>query len=158
MSAPPTAAAKKAPDAMDIMRQNQSPPGVLRLLTWNIDGLDQDHGDLIERCVSVIEYIVDNGFTIVLLQEIVEPTLQTIRRFLSPLYDIHFPQPFLLPYFSIILTQKQRVKVIGKMERTTFPTRMGRELLSMICEVDGHRYYVSTAHLESQKQGEAYRF
>ncbi|CAD7957563.1 unnamed protein product [Amoebophrya sp. A25] len=156
--------------ALDIFKEKQAPHGVVRLLTWNIDGLDDSCDDIVERLVNgVIDSIVELAPSIVLLQEVIDPTLKVLRRFLDPLFHILAPTPTLMPYFSVILLQKGRCKkdeavmswsssststVPPQLQRTRFPTtRMGRELLSTRVSVDSLSLQVCTAHLESTKDG-----
>eukprot|EP00392_Amoebophrya_sp_AT5.2_P002317 g2322.t1 len=83
------------PTARDLLLQKQSPAGTLRLLTWNVDGLD--HADYcVERLVhGVIDTIVDTAPTVVFLQELVPDTVHVLRKFLcnastpgGALYDL----------------------------------------------------------------------
>ncbi|CAD7953114.1 unnamed protein product [Amoebophrya sp. A120] len=167
--------------ALDIFRDAEAPRNTIRVLTWNIDGLDTENNDVIHRTVEgVVSTIVDKAPSIVLLQEVIEPTLKTIQRFLFPIYEIYAPATPKMPYFSAILLQKGRVKQLGKevngkqeisalipqsaasdrvLKRLDFATsRMGRELLYMDdISIDGHALYISTAHLESQKDSAAER-
>ena len=48
-------------NAIDQLRLKGAGRNVLRLLTWNIDGLDQEHGDVVERLTGVIEVGVLGG-------------------------------------------------------------------------------------------------
>tara|TARA_A100001015_G_C14478734_1_gene514658 strand:- start:197 stop:415 length:219 start_codon:yes stop_codon:yes gene_type:complete len=52
-------AAGQPKTAMDILKENSAEKGTIRILTWNIDGLDEHHGDVQSRTIDVVEQIVD---------------------------------------------------------------------------------------------------
>jgi len=131
---------------------NQAPFQVLRVLSWNIDGLDTEHGDLVQRTIQAVSDIVDAAPTVVFLQELIMPTLNLIRRLLHPLYHILSNRNPPGEYFTAILLLKKRVKLTKDVKIVPFPnSKMARELLNVECEVDDFPVYLSTSHLESLK-------
>ena len=58
-----------------------------------------------QRLMGVIQTIVAEAPLVVCLQEVIEPTLKMLHKFLHPMYEFHAPQPGteLLPYFCVML-------------------------------------------------------
>eukprot|EP00397_Hematodinium_sp_SG-2012_P040142 GEMP01043936.1.p1 GENE.GEMP01043936.1~~GEMP01043936.1.p1 ORF type:complete len:359 (+),score=81.22 GEMP01043936.1:48-1079(+) len=144
-------------NAQVILEVKQAPPGTLRLLSWNIDGIDENSSDVVARTAQVCIELIDSAVSVVFLQEVIAPTLQVIQRILGPLYHIVVPPNPTVPYFCIMLLQKERVKVTSPVTISRFETSMGRELLSVNVNIDGNSVYLSTAHLESTKNFAAER-
>ena len=52
-------------------------------MSWNIDGLDQEHGDVSLRTMGVVQEILRNFPDVIFLQEVVEGALVKMGPFLS---------------------------------------------------------------------------
>lgn len=147
---PPAPLGMESENAQVILEVKQAPPKTLRLLSWNIDGIDNT-GDEIARTVQVCSDIIDHGVSVIFLQEVVGQTLQIINRLLNPLYHLVVPPCPEAPYFCIMLLQRDRVKIQSPVTMTKFETQMGRELMGINVIIDDTPVYLSTAHLESTK-------
>ena len=140
------------------MGQNQSEesydgPGIkLRLLSWNIDGLDGK--DVRQRTESVIQLIQSRRPHIIFLQEVIPPTLSQIRNKLGSNYSIHISPKISFQYFPIILVTKKcpKITIDGEVGMFDFPgSTMGRQLLQLFIKICGVPFALYTSHLESMK-------
>ena len=137
----------------------QASPGIVRIMSWNIDGLDEVDGPevLMHRTLDVALAIAKARPVAVLLQECVPQALKLLdaQPVLGGSYDILVPQNPPLPYYVAILLDKKRTQLLNGPDTLDFPTtQMGRQLLSAVVIVDDHRQsplVLATAHLESTK-------
>lgn len=134
-------------------------PGLnLRLLSWNIDGLDER--DLRERTEEVCRLILLKRPHVVFLQEVVQPTLGILERKLGHIYSLVVnPTPTFHYYPAMLINQKcGEVVVQGKLEVLDFPgTSMGRHLLQLPIAFHGVSLQLLTSHLESTRDYAAER-
>ena len=129
-------------------------PGLkLKLLSWNIDGLDGK--DLTTRTEAVVDLIKSRSPHVVFLQEVVSQTLSLIHTKLGPTYSIHISPKITVHYFVAILVTKkcsQKITLDGDIGMFDFPgTTMGRHLLQLFIKVCGVPIALYTSHLESMK-------
>eukprot|EP00913_Durusdinium_trenchii_P014316 g13431.t1 len=104
----------------------------LRVLSWNIDGLDEVGGGqaLALRVLAVAKHIARERPLAVLLQEVIPPALELLSsdKVLGAAYEVLVPKDPPLPYYVAMLVDK-RVKW-GEVETVPFPkSQMGRQLL-----------------------------
>jgi len=138
-------------------------PEDLRIVSWNIDGLDEEGGPegTMRRTLAAALHIARQRPAAVLLQEIIPPALELLaaKPVLGGVYDIVVPDNPPQPYYVAILLDRRRVRQLGKPITITFPTsQMGRQLLSVCVEHAGHPpLVIATAHLESMKDHGAER-
>ncbi|KAF4688828.1 Tyrosyl-DNA phosphodiesterase 2 [Perkinsus olseni] len=140
-------------------QSDPSPISTLKILSWNVDGLDQhsDETDMTARAMTVASHIVDERPHVVLLQELIDFNLTWLRRLLSEFYDFYIQSSPPLPYFVGILIDRSAVAIRGPLVTDNFATtKMGRALLSLNGEVrlttgDRVKVHIATAHLESTK-------
>lgn len=142
----------------------QAPPKDLKILSWNIDGLDEVGGPqaLMLRTLEVAVAVARHRPAVVLLQEAVPPALDLLSapQVLGNVYDFVVPEDPPMPYYVAILFDKKLVKTVDKTEVQFPTTRMGRQLLSVTFDVLGRNslpLVVCTAHLESTKDFAAER-
>ena len=127
----------------------------LRLLSWNIDGLDER--DLDERTTAVCQTILLKQPHVVFLQEVIGPTLSILQQKL-PKYSIFAPTVPPEHYFVVILVKRDRDLVPGSLACHSFPgSRMGRQLIKLPLSFSGVDYLLLTSHLESMKDYSAER-
>ena len=130
---------------------DKSPQGLnLKLLSWNLDGLDERELDL--RTRSVIQFIKSHSPHVVFLQEVIPQTLAKIRDELGVDYSVHRKITF--SYFPVILVTKRCPKLVldGVVKVIDFPgSKMGRHLLQLFIKVCDVPIALYTSHLESMK-------
>ena len=136
-----------------------SGPGLaLRVLSWNIDGLDGR--DIEKRTRAVIDFIKHRSPHVVYLQEVVPQTLSMLHAKLDSSYSIHISPKITCMYFPVIMVTKQCAKVTLDSEIGMFDfsgTTMGRHLLQLFVKVCGVPMALYTSHLESMKDYSAER-
>ena len=148
--------------ATETLKQSTAPPGRLLLLSWNSDGLDSLSegldGDLARRTTAVCELICQEGASVVLLQEVVEESLQIVRQLLDPHYYIHVGRSGSCCYFVALLLQKGKLRALSQQASfEAFPkSGMGRGLLSLEAATSLEagqeaKLQLFTSHLESMK-------
>ena len=125
----------------------------LKVLSWNVDGLDDD--DIEVRTRAVIGVIKTRLPHIVYLQEVVDESLALFQTELSSLYSV-FSQynPMASSYFSAIFVTKEcpQLSSVGDFSVFDFPgSSMGRQLLRLSVSACGIPITLYTAHLESLK-------
>ena len=119
------------------------------VLSWNIDGLNQD--GLLFRCGLVCDAIKDVKPHVVLLQEVVNENLEVLKRKLGKQYQFFYDKQPPMGYFVVILLEKT-IKQIGDLKIVNYPKScMGRQFISVDCSYQGHTLTVGTTHLESTK-------
>eukprot|EP00439_Symbiodinium_sp_Y106_P038888 s2565_g4.t1 len=136
------------------------PPEDLRVLTWNIDGLDEVGGGpaLSKRALAVAKEVAEKRPAAVFLQEVVPPALELLAapQILGTEYEILVPKNPPLPYYVAILLDRKRLVKLGETVTVSFPsTQMGRQLLTIAVELKekpkAGALLLATAHLESTK-------
>ena len=133
-------------------------PAQLRVLTWNIDGLDDVGGGqaLAMRTLAVAKEVAQHRPVAVLLQEVVPPALELLAspKVLGSVYEALVPKDPPLPYYVAILVDRKRARH-GEPHTVAFPsTQMGRQLLAVTLQLPNLPSLVlATAHLESTKVG-----
>ncbi|XP_078283247.1 tyrosyl-DNA phosphodiesterase 2 [Rhinoraja longicauda] len=119
---------------------------VVSLLTWNIDGLDETN--LPERARGVCSCLALYSPDIVLLQEVTVPYYNYIKKRAGSYIVIPANSD---DYYTVIMLQKSRVKLL-KQEIIDFPTTsMMRNLLIVQVNIAGNELCLMTSHLESTK-------
>ena len=123
----------------------------LKLISWNIDGLDENN--LKERTEFVCHFINSYQPHIVFLQEVIYETLSIIREALSPVYAIYAPPKIICNYFTVIIVKNcPAICTDGEVGQFDFPgSVMGRHLLQLYVKVCGIPIALFTSHLESMK-------
>lgn len=122
----------------------------LRLLSWNIDGLDGRN--LEERITAVYQTILLKQPDVVYLQEVIQPTLAILQKKLKSKYHCLAPASPPAHYFVAILVKQQPHSVPGSLSSETYPgTRMGRQLVQVPLSYHGVSLLLMTSHLESMK-------
>ncbi|KAL2080534.1 hypothetical protein ACEWY4_024327 [Coilia grayii] len=120
--------------------------GKLSLLTWNVDGLDTLN--LAERARGLCSYLALYTPDIVLLQEVVPPYIQYIRKRAVSYTIIEGGEE---GYFTALMLKKSRVKFL-KSEIIPYPmTQMMRNLLIAQVNFQGQELCLMTSHFESCK-------
>ncbi|KAK3764218.1 hypothetical protein RRG08_044144 [Elysia crispata] len=128
--------------------------GLMRVLSWNIDGLDPDN--LQSRTEGACSVLLQERPEVIFLQEVVHRSLSIIKSKLESHYtvvtgDLDFVN---IPgaYFTAMLLRKDSV-VIEKVRMMDFPrSLMSRDLMEVQCEVKGIAMVFLTSHLESTKE------
>ena len=157
-SAPPSVNVATATDQDISVRSLKYGPNhkVLRLLTWNIQGLDDDL--VIERAMAVCDEIVGKGADIVYLQEIVPNTWDAITKRLQDRYYFYRDEA---PhrYFHILMVRiDSDIVVEGDAQVMKFPnTTQSRLLLHLPVTFHEHELHLLTSHLESLSKNAAER-
>lgn len=137
----------------------QPAPSELRILTWNIDGLDEVGGGqaMAQRMLSIARDVARHRPVAVLLQEVIPPALELLSsdKVLGSAYEVVVPQNPPLPYYVAILLDKKRLRRLGEPQTLPFSSsQMGRQLLAVTVELvgaDAGPLLLATAHLESTK-------
>ena len=140
------------------VEETEGPGLKLKVLSWNIDGLDGR--DTIKRTNAVCELIHKQRPHVVFLQEVVPATLKVIKSKLGSDYSVHISDKIVFHYFIAILVMKQSAKIAleGKVGAFDFPgSTMGRHLLQLFIKVCGVPVALYTSHLESTKDCSAER-
>ncbi|XP_033744259.1 tyrosyl-DNA phosphodiesterase 2-like [Pecten maximus] len=123
-------------------------PHRIRLLSWNIDGLDKDA--IKRRTKAVCEIINKENPHVVFLQEVTAKT--------QPILESNCPAYQIIPggdehYYTCMLMKVGQVEVIHH-QTLPFPnTSMSRNLLLVQCKIKDENFVLMTSHLES---GEKY--
>ncbi|XP_050401717.1 tyrosyl-DNA phosphodiesterase 2 isoform X2 [Patella vulgata] len=130
---------------------NDTEPHRLRVLSWNIDGLDKLN--LESRTKAVYEKIKAENPHVVFLQEVVPPSEAMIRANCS---DYRFISGYVhgsFQYYSAILLKKDFLTKFDSSDIIQFPgSIMGRNLLIAKATIKGIKFSFMTAHLESCKE------
>ncbi|XP_045180890.2 tyrosyl-DNA phosphodiesterase 2-like [Mercenaria mercenaria] len=127
-------------------------PFRIRLLSWNIDGLDRKN--LRTRTLGVCDTIIKEDPHVVFLQEVVQD-LEEIIQEKCPMY--HMIPGNDEEYYCAMLLKTGQVQV-EETKILPFPnTSMLRNLLAVKCTVKGEKLFFMTSHLESTKDYSAER-
>ncbi|CAH1797223.1 unnamed protein product [Owenia fusiformis] len=126
----------------------------IRLMSWNIDGLDEKN--LETRTDAVIDTILRESPDIVFLQEVIDQTQTQIRERCSnyAMVSAYDPNAGMVDqYFVCIMMKKSTVKCKkGNIDLIEFPNSvMSRNLLKVKAKVKGVEFTLMTSHLESTK-------
>lgn len=123
-----------------------------RLLSWNIDGLDERN--TVDRAKAVCSFVTAKLPHAVFLQEVVAETWAEIVKALSATYDCYSSDASMRrPYFVAILVHKATVKATGNVECLDFSfSQMGRQLFQLPVRFAGADILLITSHLESTKE------
>jgi tyrosyl-DNA phosphodiesterase 2 len=127
-------------------------PHRIRLLSWNIDGLDQ--GSLLARTKAVCETIKKERPHIIYLQEVVSETLSILQEKCSPAYRCivgrhSSGEPTVGEYFVAMLLRNESVEYVSHNVLPFYTSQMGRCLLKVEATVKGVPCLLMTSHLES---------
>ena len=123
-----------------------------RLLTWNIDGLDERN--TLARTRAVCTFVEAKLPHVVFLQEVIPDTMREIVKRLEHVYDCYSPPDPPVTYFVAILVRTAVVKTRGPMQCHNFESSsMGRHLLQLPISYAGIDIELFTSHLESTKGG-----
>ena len=131
---------------------------MLRLLSWNIDGLDEDNKK--ERTEEVCRIILLKRPHLVFLQEVVGSTQTILVQKLGHVYSLFVHPAPPLHYYPVILINHKcgDIAVSGMLNVLEFPgSTMGRHLLQINISFHGVSLQVITTHLESTKNYAAER-
>ena len=121
----------------------------LKLLSWNIDGLDAKNG--YERTLAVCEKVREIKPDVLYFQEVIPLSWNTLTSYLTEFQ--HFCKDNTLPYFHTISIHKDTVKMIGDKKITDFPgTKMERHLLNCHVKFGKLPIHLLSSHLESTAQ------
>ena len=121
---------------------------MLKLLTWNIDGLDDRDGH--KRTLAVCEKVQEMQPDILFIQEVIPQSWNTLTSHLKNYEHFCKDNAFYSYYFHIISVHKDILKLIGDIKITDFPgSEMGRHLLSCQVQFGKIPIYLLSSHLES---------
>ena len=132
-----------------------------RLLSWNIDGLDDVGGveALVQRVLSIAEDVAKWRPLAVLLQEVVPLAVELLSsdRVLGSTYEVVIPEDPPFPYHVAILLDKKRLRKRSAPRTLPFESsQMGRQVLCVRVGLSSHPeagpIMLATAHLESTKK------
>ena len=157
-SVSPEKAAATATSQEESVRSKKYGPNykVLRLLTWNIQGLDEDL--VVERAMAVCDEIEEHVADIVYLQEIVPVTWDAMTKRMEDRYYFYRDEA---PhrYFHILMIRiDSDVVVEGDVQVMKFPnTTQSRLLLHLPVTFHNHEMHLLTSHLESLNKNAAER-
>lgn len=129
-------------------------PHIIRVLSWNIDGLDQRN--LTERTTAACDVILKEDPDVVCLQEVVpDSAALVLTKFPSDRYQAFFGGDS--GYFTAVLL-KRSTCFYDDHQVTPFPgSVMGRNLIAVNANVKGLDFTLMTAHLESTAEHAAER-
>ncbi|XP_041361676.1 tyrosyl-DNA phosphodiesterase 2-like [Gigantopelta aegis] len=136
---------EETPSQSDVV--SDSEPHRFRLLSWNIDGLDDSN--LKSRTKGVCDIINRDNPHMVFLQEVIPKSLKLIEK-LCPQYQA-------IPggrddYFTAVLLKSGSVEFESSNIVQFFSSLMERNLLGVKCKIKGVPFLVMTSHLESCKE------
>ena len=125
----------------------------LRLISWNLDGLDARHIDL--RTEAACQIILERAPDVVFLQEVVErsffahlrPWMQGVGYRASP------PQLTKRSRYGCIMFTRPPLTVLEARREPFTASQMGRSLLHTTVRWEGRELLLLTAHLESLREG-----
>lgn len=128
---------------------------LFRHITWNIDGLNDKN--LKVRTEAVCSRIVKEKASFVFLQEITQENEGIIRAKLKDSFEIFSGKTYEGGYYSLTLVSKEPFIKVQNNEIINFPSIMGRNLLQTNVTLHDAKICLLNTHLESTKEGEAYR-
>lgn len=127
-------------------------PRRMRVLSWNIDGLDTS--SLLMRAKGVCVEIERENPDVIFLQEVVSDSIAIIE---SKLINYKFVQAGGDGYFVAMLLKNSTVTYEDHCIESYGQSRMGRNLLMVKCQFRGVPVLLMTSHLESMKNYAAER-
>ncbi|XP_057291082.1 tyrosyl-DNA phosphodiesterase 2-like isoform X1 [Hydractinia symbiolongicarpus] len=120
----------------------------LKILSWNIDGLDKEELDV--RTIAVSEVINNSLADVIMLQEVVDESL-TVLQALCPSYEFVVHQ--VAHYYTIVMLKTDENLTFRNKNIVEYPsTSMGRYLLKCSLVFFGQTIVVMATHLESTKE------
>ncbi|VDK75394.1 unnamed protein product [Litomosoides sigmodontis] len=120
----------------------------LTVMSWNIDGLDQNN--LAIRFTAVCYIISKISADVVFLQEMTPDLVPKIRKNLSGEYSILVATPN-LPYFTVVLL-KPFIELISHKAVPYGRSGMGRSMQLVETSLRGRKVMLLNTHLESMKE------
>ena len=124
----------------------------IKVISWNIDGLCMTHID--QRTEAVISAIQHEKPCVVLLQEVIDKTLDQLSLALFPTYHIIYPSDRANYFVAILLRRCREVSLIAPPIFNAFPGSIfGRQVV--VCDASfalasgTNRLVVLASHLES---------
>lgn len=137
-----------ATDSNKVYETFSRSPAQFSMLTWNLDGLDEDN--IQQRTKAVVDLVNKRNYTILLFQELVPATYQYIVSKLKlkyfPVVGTRNPQ---FGYFTATFLRINFAIYVDH-EIVHFPgTRMDRNLLLTKCHINQIKLVVCNTHLES---------
>ena len=145
---------------------NRMSSPVLRILSWNIDGLNPKY--LKERTTSILQLILQNTPLplpdVLFFQECIHENLALLKNILSKNgYTLIGNNDSLVHYFTIAFVRTNTVKV-NQVQRIPFKSlaksSMGRDILSVECSLHSQlntNMKLLTSHLESCREASVVR-
>lgn len=126
----------------------------IRILSWNIDGLDSH--DIITRTEGVLNIIVHENPDVVFLQEVTETSFELLKKCekYSTISSVHpsikkpFPEGY---YFTAMMFNKTTTSLHSGEVIPFIHSVMMRTLLSVKATVNGIVCRIMTTHLESTR-------
>ena len=149
-TSPSHSAAKPAMNKQQAVRNLKYGPNakVLRLLTWNIEGLNPDL--VIERAMSVCDEIEERVADVVYLQEIIPSTWDAITHRLQDKYYFYRDETPRRYFHILMIRIDSDVEVEGDVQVMKFPnTTQSRHLLHIPVKFCHLQVHFLTSHLES---------
>ena len=130
-------------------RKSDGKKSTLKLLSWNIDGLDPKNG--YERTLAVCEKVREIKPDVLFFQEVIPFSWNTLTNYLME-YQ-HICKNSMLEYFHTISIHKDTMEMVGDKKITDFPgTKMGRHLLNCPVKFGKISIHLFSSHLESTSQ------
>lgn len=123
-------------------------PAKFTLISWNVDGLDQNN--LAERTVAVVDLLEKRNYTIIMFQELILATYEYISSRLKlkylPVRGTNNPYS---EYFTATFLRINHAAYVDH-QIVNFPdTIMNRNLLITRCRIDNIKLVVCNTHSES---------
>ena len=125
----------------------------LRLISWNLDGLDHRHTDL--RTEAACQTILERAPDVVFLQEVVQRSFFAHLRpwMLGVGYQAAPPMLTRHSSYGCMMFVRPPLKVLSVKREPFEATAMGRSLIRTVVSWHGEELLLLTAHLESMKEG-----
>jgi endonuclease/exonuclease/phosphatase family metal-dependent hydrolase len=151
----------RKPTSVEIDAEPVSSSSDMRILSWNIDGLDDvsDEEDMLGRTLWVVEEILRTQPNVIFLQELVDFNFAILTQRFQGSFHIFKQQMHLQPYFVAIMVHKGTMEVSAS-DSVHFPTsRMGRGGVYVSARRKGTNCLVGfiTGHLESLRESSTER-
>ena len=160
---PPTRLRSRSPPGKGSrLESERSESSNIRVLSWNIDGLD-DHSneeDMLGRTMWIIKEINRLRPHVVFLQELIDFNYQIVYQLLNGAFHIFKQEDCRQPYFVAVLVHKASMSVAGSAQPVRFPfSKMGRGGVFVSVSLRGSSESVGllTAHLESFRESASER-
>lgn len=131
----------------------RQPVGHLRVITWNLDGLNDTY--LAMRTHSCVSILRSAGASVIFLQEVVPSSLRILQEELQSAYDFIVPvENSPLKHFVAMLVQRGKLERERGSWRPYLHSQMGRGLLHVTAHITdsgdiGPKLQLCTTHLES---------